>query len=136
MSVNSPILPDHILEKMDPRDRAELGRAGLTATECAERAAVKSERAEQRLFSSWLSLRGIYFVRPRDDKKSTVRAGHPDYSLFHAGKVLFVEMKVPGGRLSEEQNECALKLTEAGFEVATTYGAAEAIAKTRQFFGI
>jgi VRR-NUC domain len=136
MSVNSPILPAHILEKMDPRDRAQLGRAGLTATECAERSAVKSERAEQRLFSSWLSLRGIYFVRPRDDKKSTIRTGHPDYSLFHSGKVLFVEMKVPGGRLSEEQNECMMQLRKAGFTVVTAYGAAEAIAKTRQFFGI
>jgi hypothetical protein len=136
MSVNSPILPAHILEKMDQRDRAQLGRAGLTASECAERAAVKSERAEQRLFSSWLSLRAIPYVTPRADKKSTIAQGWPDFSIFYNAKAYFVEMKSLAGKVSSEQEECHKELIKAGFKVDICYDAAQAIEGTRRFFGI
>jgi VRR-NUC domain len=130
------LLPNRILEKMSPADRKELGKAGRTAAECIERAEARTERAAQKLFGSWLSLRSVYFIQARSDKRSTIRVGHPDFSIFHAGKVMFIEMKSPSGQLSQEQNECRLGLSRQGFTVAVARGAAEAIAVTKEFFGI
>jgi VRR-NUC domain len=130
------LLPDHVLEKMSPADRKALGKGGVTASEAIAKAEAKSERAAQKLFASWLSLRSIYFITARPDKRSTIRIGHCDFSIFHAGKVLFVEMKGPRGRLSEEQEQCIGELLDKGFRVALAYSAVEAIQVTREFFGV
>jgi VRR-NUC domain len=82
-----------------------------------------------------LSLRGLYFVTPRSDKRSTIKPGHPDFSIFHAGKVLFVEMKTQTGRLSDEQEQCIAELTAKRFPVVIARNALEAIQATREFVG-
>jgi VRR-NUC domain len=130
------LLPNHVLVKMSPDDRKLLGKAGRTAAECIERAEARTERAAQKLFASWLSLRSIYFIQARADKRSTIRAGHCDFSIFHAGKVLFIEMKGPGGRLSPDQETCIAELIEKGFSVVVAHSAVEAIASTKQFIGV
>lgn len=129
----SAILPDHVLKLMSDRDRAELGKAGWLASECLEKAEQRSERASQKTFASWLGLRGIYFIQARSDKRSTIRVGHPDFTIFARGRVLFVEMKSPTGRLSEEQQRCIAELTAEGFPVVIARNALEAILATRQF---
>lgn len=130
-----PLLPDHVLRLMSPGDRKELGKAGLLASECIEKAQARSERAEQKTFASWLGLRGLYYIQARTDKRSTIRVGHPDFSIFRAGRVLFVEMKGEGGRLSEEQEQCISELTSEGFQVVVAHSALEAILATRHFLG-
>jgi VRR-NUC domain len=121
---------------MDPADRKLLRKAGLTAEECIERAQARTERAAQKLFASWLSLRSIYFIQARADKRSTIRVGHPDFSVFRDGKVLFIEMKGDGGQLSQEQEQRIGELLDQGFRVALAYSAIEAIQVTREFLGV
>jgi hypothetical protein len=119
---------------MSPADRLALGKAGWTADESLAKSEARTERAEQKIFSQWLNLNQVYYIQPRPDRKSGIKVGHPDFSIFRAGKALFIEMKAPGGRLSEEQKRCIGELVDQGFSVELAYSAGEAIIKTREFF--
>ena len=57
------VLPNNILVRMSPADRKQLGKAGLTAAECAEKAAVKNERELQKLIANELLRNGIYYTQ-------------------------------------------------------------------------
>lgn len=129
------LLPENVLQKMSPEDRAMLGRAGMTAEEASAKSEARSERQSQRTFSSWLSLREIYFITPRSDKKSTIKPGHPDFTIFARGRVLFIEMKTSTGRLSDEQSQCVAELIAEGFTVVIARNALAAIVATRRFLG-
>jgi hypothetical protein len=61
--MNPTLLPDKILTKLSPEDRQSLGRFGMTASEAQAKYATGVERSEQKIFSMWLSQRGLYFIR-------------------------------------------------------------------------
>jgi hypothetical protein len=129
------VLPNHVLKLMEPADRKALGKAGVTAEEAIAKAEARSERQSQRTFSNWLSLRELYFITPRSDKRSTIKPGHPDFTILAGGRVLFIEMKTPAGRLRYEQEQCIAELIAKGFPVVIARNELEAIRATRQFLG-
>jgi len=98
----------NIIRCMDPAQR-ELALAD------ERKAIARREKMEQRLFSSWLKLqRGhghLWFINPQANKASTIEPGHPDYTIFlKRGRVVLIEMKVEGGKLSPEQEQATLVL--------------------------
>lgn len=67
-------------------------------------------------FAAWLTGQGIYFIQARRDRRSTIKVGHPDFSIFlPGGKTLFIETKRPGGKTRPSQVACIEKLRAAGF---------------------
>jgi hypothetical protein len=93
---------------------------------------------EQKIFNAWLTMklreRKLYPINPRSDKATTIRVGHPDYTIFlPSAQMLLLEMKVGGGRLSPEQIECIERLLELGYTVKIPSDANEAIAEVRKF---
>jgi len=83
----------------------------------------------------WLRHKGIFvFAIPNGGarnritgkrlKDEGVLAGVPD--LFIPAHKLFIELKAPGGKLSEAQKECHAKLFDCGCKVAVCYSVEEA----------
>jgi len=81
----------------------------------------KGELHEQRTFNTWLNLRRLerklWPVNPRSDKASTIRAGHPDYSIWLLNRSLLLEMKGPDGVFSQQQLAAIRLLDELGHDV-------------------
>ena len=127
-------LTEQFIAKMSPQDRKMLGVTSNSDHRLADY--LRNERQAQNMFARWLTINEIYYIQPRADIRSTVRIGHPDFSIFHKGKTLFIEMKAEGGTLSESQIECAETLRQRGFTVQVCYSALEAIEATREFFSI
>jgi hypothetical protein len=60
------------------------------------------ELKQQKILNNWfnqrLAERKLWPINPRSDKASTIRRGHPDYTVFlPRGQMLLMEMKVAGG---------------------------------------
>ena len=129
------IVPKHIRDRMNPEDRAQYEADEVAA---GKRYVTRNERHEQRIFSNWLNIqlaeRKLWPVNPRSDKASTIRRGHPDYTIFLPGpRVLLMEMKVEGGILSQFQLDAIAILAELGYTVHLPQNAADAIAIVQKF---
>jgi hypothetical protein len=61
-------------------------------------------------------------------KRMGVRAGAPDLLLIHEGRCYALEIKAPGGRLSEAQLEFLARFNEAGGHSACAEGLDRALA--------
>lgn len=98
------VLPEHILKRMNPADRAPLGKAGVT---CAEANAKHDQRREtllQKDMANLLAQRELFHLRSRMDKRTTLPKGMPDFFIvLPGGRILAVEAKVEGGDLSDDQ---------------------------------
>lgn len=68
-------------------------------------------------FRAWLDQRGIPFHRNRPDKKTTAIKGDPDFLLTWCSYCVYIECKVPGGKLSEDQEKRIAYLRKAGNKV-------------------
>src|SRR5215475_325073 len=125
------IIPQSIIDKMDPTDRASLPlpkKAKLTTSERRSLSETALERDMHNEFINYLRLRNRVFAYVHADptRRSTIQKGHPDFTVFcksidPAGKpktyACLLEFKVPGGRLSEAQiNRCG-ELSKAGIDV-------------------
>ena len=108
----------------------------MTSVEAQAKYAAGIERQDQKIFSAWLSQRGLYFIQARADRKSTIRIGHPDFSIFRDGRTLFLEMKCPHAQPSREQIQCLNALRSAGFEAEIVRSAASAIETTKRYFDL
>jgi hypothetical protein len=131
-------IPDHWLPLMSKRDRDAYAEGRLTAAEATHSYLKKREIQEQKIFNSWLNRqlaeRKLYTINPRSDKASTIRRGHPDYTIFLPNaRVLLLEMKVQDGILSADQIQCIGLLAELGYEVEIPHSAAQAINIVRKF---
>lgn len=56
-------------------------------------------------------------VRGSKLKGMSYKAGTPDLIIVHEGRALWIELKAPKGRLSDEQSECHALLDQAGAEI-------------------
>src|SRR4029077_18357644 len=97
----------------------------------------RREVNEQRIVNTWLNNRlrerQLYPINPRSDKATTIRVGHPDYSIWlPAGQMLLLEMKVAGGILRSEQVDCIERLIDLGHTVRIPGSAAEAIDEVKK----
>jgi hypothetical protein len=96
------------------------------------------ERGQQKILNNWLNLRlaerKLWPINPRSDKASTIRRGHPDYTVFlPSGRLLLMEMKVKGGTLSTVQLDAIGILSELDHEVHIPLSAYDAIDLVKKF---
>ena len=120
-------LPDRILKCMSARDRAGLGKAGITSYAAIAKAEQRLERDEQRIFSRELVRRSLPFYWHRTDKRTGATVGTPDFIVGVAGETLWIEFKAPGGVLSNAQIEFATRLGAQGLRLHICRSATEAI---------
>jgi hypothetical protein len=122
---------------IDPADRKQLGRAGMTAAEGHERLVRRLERDEQNTLAAWLSLREADGVLVYDwsatHRRTTNRRGFPDFRIYRGDRALLGEMKIEDGRLSGDQVEMLAKLSRAGTQVQIWRSAKEGIEKIRDW---
>ncbi len=127
------IVPSWILNKIDPKDRPT-GSGGWTYEEAQRRGARREEIPQQKQFAAWLNLRNILFYNPRSDKRSTIRAGASDFTVFSHGKTLFIEFKAPGATQSQDQIEFEIEVGRSGYTYHLVYSSKEAIELCRKVF--
>jgi len=122
---------------MAPADREALGLLEAAA-QAAPPAAPEGrlELARQDRFAAWLTECGWLYLRANPAKKSCIRPGWPDFTIFHAGRVLLLEFKLEGETSSPPQAHVAALLERAGFSRLEVHTALEAIKITEQFFGL
>lgn len=123
----STILPENILNKMDKKDRASLGKAGLTKEEVSDKVMIKNERELQNQIAGYLRLREIAFCRSRMDKKTTNTLGWPDFVFAIEGKPIAFECKMPGKKPDEEQIKCHNAMLKNGWHIHTIYSFDQAV---------
>ncbi len=101
------VLPEKMLRRLCPEDRAALGKAGRTAGECEVVRATCAEKELQRQIEADLNRRELFFVRSRMDRRTSVRVGLPDFLIIlPGGFCLAIEVKVQGGVVSDDQKAC------------------------------
>lgn len=130
-------LPDRVLRLVDPAQRKVMGKAGVTTAEGAAKETLRLEREDHAQFLQWLRLHNLPFIHARTDRKSSIQEGWPDFSIFGKdGRVLFVELKLPGKRLDPLQRETGNLLLQNGFPFRVAYSYAEAIAFAKESLSI
>lgn len=97
------VLPDKFLSRMSASDRKSLGKAGKTSPECRADAMNRSERELQREIAEYLRMRGIEFINPPMNRRSTLPVGWPDFTFAHNGVPVAVEVKVWGETPRQDQ---------------------------------
>lgn len=132
--IDSADIPERVRRLMSPADQKALGHdPGAAAQALALR-----ETKEQKLFNAWLNIkmreRALYCVNPRSDKATTIKVGHPDYTIFLPGaRMLLLEMKMDGGVLSKDQIGCIELLTDLGFIVEIPHSHSAAVDLVRKY---
>jgi VRR-NUC domain len=93
-----------------------------------------TERREQREFANWLLLHGYYdgTVWHRTDKATGAKRGCPDFIVPIWKGVLYIEFKLPGGKLSKEQEEFRACIEAKGHTLFVCYSAHEAMQLVEQ----
>lgn len=112
MQPRYPIVPDRLARLMSPADRRALGT--LLPEERAAKIEAGREAVLQRLCEQELSRRGIVFLHlsPRAREKK----GWPDLTFALAGRPFAVELKMLGGRLSEDQQRLLARMAVNGWQ--------------------
>jgi hypothetical protein len=99
-----PFIPPNFARLMSPTDRKAVGI--LSTEEVRQHADARHEDELQRDIVRLLDQRGLFFSRARMDKKTTVRVGMFDFTIYlPTGKFLAVEVKVKDGKLSMFQQK-------------------------------
>jgi len=65
-------------------------------------------------FLAWLNELKIPRVYHRPDRKSGIQTGWPDFTVAYMGRVVFIEVKTPEGRLSKVQGNVLAFLLASG----------------------
>jgi hypothetical protein len=135
MATFSTPLPENMRRCLKPAESACIkAPSQAVANDVYDR---KSEKLIHARFEAWLRLNEISFVHSRMDKKSTIREGWPDFSVFGPnGKTCFVEIKLPGGELSVDQMTVMLELLRKGHTYHICQSDAEAITWTSGRLGL
>lgn len=125
------ILTDSLLKALPLEERKRLGRAGVLASERAEKYARGQERDLQADIATWLDHEQIYFESDRMDKRTSGKKGRADFRICANGRWLSLEAKA-GGTLTSEQAEQGERLRRSGGVFAVVGSLAEAIAEVRK----
>jgi hypothetical protein len=104
-----------------PKIDRPAGNAGLTHGEANAKRDGRLERELQNQIANWLRLKGIFFVRSRMDKKTTVAPGTPDFvfCIVNAGGrahpiPVALEVKTRSG-MSTVQNKVREQMEDNGW---------------------
>lgn len=132
--MKSEVLPDNILRCMSPEDRASHAKAvghpnaGKTAEEIRQDAMKKDERTAQKEIAEYLRMRGLQFINPPMNRKSSLPEGWPDFTLAFRGNALAFEVKVWGAKPRPEQVNRHDKMRDDGWLVYVVNGVADVVA--------
>lgn len=132
MRITGPI-PDNILRLM-PKEMRPLGKAGFTKEEIEALNDKKTEKNIHDDIESFLRRNSIPYDHSRMDRKTTNKVGDPDFKIYMFNHVLFLEIKKPGGKLSEEQKKRITELEHRGNTVEVCYSYDQAKAAIFKFF--
>jgi len=119
--MSEPVLPENYLKCMTPQQRRQFGKGGMTAAEATAKAEARSERELQRQISQYLDMRDIPYSNSRMDKRTTTPVGNPDYWICFKGRCIAVECKMPGRKLTPEQQCFKARFYEHGGIHLTCY---------------
>lgn len=120
-------LPDSVLRCMDREARRSLGPAGVTQAEAIEKRDARHEKDLQRQIADWLRLHDIPFHAARMDRRTTGPVGWPDFTFAlrpqgqRYGVPVAIEVKLPGRKPDEEQQEVLRQLAGSGWAVAIVH---------------
>lgn len=97
-------IPNNILRRMYPEERKPLGKAGVLPEEVDQKAAKIAEKKLQEQCENWLRLHDLFYLRMPMHKATAIRVGWPDFLVILPNqRAVLVEIKVEGGRLSDDQ---------------------------------
>lgn len=100
--IESSIIPDHILRRMNPEDRPN-GVEGMTREQAENKCHFTLEKELQQQIANYLKLRGIWFERKAMNKRSTGTPGCPDFLLAINGTAIAFECKINNRHLDDDQ---------------------------------
>ncbi len=129
MGIDSKTLPDSLVRCMGAADRARLGLASVvdaTAPAARNKEDMKRERDLQIQIVSFLRMRGHTVIWSRLDRRLTATKGTPDILLAVHGRAVALEAKLPGGKLSEDQERMRDGLIADGWKYALVTSLEEA----------
>jgi hypothetical protein len=95
-----------------------MGKAGLLASEAAEKGLARAERDLQGEIVQYLNLQRIEVLWHRTDKKSHATVGWPDLTFVKDGVPWGIEVKTDAGRVRPNQYETMRKMTCNGWQCA------------------
>lgn len=96
--------------------------------EKAEQYAGRQERKLQGQFASWLQLHDILYYRVPMHKKSAMLPGYSDFTVWlPRGITLYMELKVPGGVVSDEQAALQERMASLGHRYCIRWSLEECI---------
>jgi hypothetical protein len=129
------IVPQNIVECMDPKDRAALGQK--TNTDRRAEAIAKDEREIQKQVAGYLRLLNVWFTASRMDRRTSNAVGTPDFLFCRHGKFIAWECKTAWARsLRPEQAKAREAILSAGGEWRLITSLAEAQEHLRELDGI
>ena len=129
------VMPNNrILELMEPKDRADrAGRAGRTAAQTPTRGALRLEREHQRVVANYCHLEDLPFIWHATNARSRATIGTPDFIIGLRRGTLWLEMKLPGQKLSADQEVFRAVLRAQGITLHIAYSDDEAIKLIKSF---
>lgn len=142
MGIPAAQVTDDIRLRMIASDRKKFGRRLMTKAEARDKYCRTLERKIHDQFSGFLSRLGLEFVHSHPTRKSSIRAGWPDYTVCLGGRFLCIEFKVAGNKLSAVQSARIDHLRAGGSAVfvitesAEGSAYAEAVQRVREFFNL
>lgn len=133
MRYSSKTLPERVRRLVPKETRVEL--KAPTSAEVSEKQNTKREKELQENIANLLRQRGIWFFRQRMDRRTTGTVGWPDFTFAVFGRPVVFECKLPGRRLTKEQDECLNRLMANGWRFAVIESEVEAVAVLNQLEG-
>lgn len=110
MSDKTTVLPENILKRMAPEERAKMGRSGMLAQEAQDKFAANCEKQVHIQIQNWLRLKSIFCIHSRMDKKTHNALGTPDFVFAwnwgcdtRTATPMAIEVKVGANKMSDEQ---------------------------------
>lgn len=111
----STVLPEHILARLRPEDRAQLGRAGQTKAEAEQRYSDGQEDRLQKDIRQYLNLHAIVFICPSMRRRSALPSGWPDFTFAYRGAPCAVEAKAGKNDLDPDQRKMREQMLANGW---------------------
>lgn len=124
-NLNSANLPENIRKCMSKESRKAM--KAPTAEEVSEKAARGEELELHKQLEAWCRIYDVQIVHSRTDRKSTIEAGWPDFTLLKDGYGCCIECKAEGGKLSPDQEKKLKDLDKSNVPTLVTASLADAI---------
>lgn len=121
------VIPENIRRRMRPEDRQAIGKPAMTNADAQAKIDGKRERELQENIAALLRQRNIWFARQRMDKRATSSLGQPDFLFSVNGKACAFEVKLPSGKLSDDQMRAIIAMNNNGWRVYVIHSEQEAL---------